>query len=172
MNERMDEFVRLFPIHPSYIDTFEQIVAIEKREVLKTFSLAMRRLVDQEVSPDNPGVIAYDSYWQMLGENPSFRAVPDIKAVIDCSQVLESRIRQAFTRPAYKPMALRIIHALSIHRLTTGDIYAPIGATPDELRDGLCLYDPTIAELGGDPADDLHSQVETVLREIHKTVSG
>jgi hypothetical protein len=172
MNERMDEFVRLFPIHPSYIDTFEQIAAIEKREVLKTFSLAMRRLVDQEVSPNNPGVIAYDSYWQMLGENPSFRAVPDIKAVIDCSQVLESRIRQAFTRPAYKPMALRIIHALSIHRLTTGDIYAPIGATPDELRDGLCLYDPTVAELGGDPADDLRSQVETVLREIHKTVSG
>ena len=93
MNERMDEFVRLFPIHPSYIDTFEQIVAIEKREVLKTFSLAMRRLLEQEVPPDKPGVIAYDSYWQMLSENPSFRAVPDIKAVIDCSQVLESRIR-------------------------------------------------------------------------------
>jgi hypothetical protein len=172
MNERMDEFVRLFPIHPSYVDTFEQIVAIEKREVLKTFSLAMRRLLDQEIPPDKPGVIAYDSYWQMLSENPSFRAVPDIKAVIDCSQVLESRIRQAFTRPAYRPMALQIIHALSIHRLTTGDIYAPIGAAPEELRDGLCLYDPTVAELGGDPADDLFSQVETVLREIHKTVSG
>ena len=47
-----------------------------------------------------------------------------------------------------------------------------MGPTPEELRDGLCLYDPTVAELGGDPADDLLSQVETVLREIHKTVSG
>ena len=53
--------------------------------------------------------------------------MPDIKAVIDCSQVLESRIEQAFTRPAYKPMALRLIHALSVHRLTTGDIYANLG---------------------------------------------
>jgi len=69
-------------------------------------------------------------------------------------------------------MALRVIHALSVHRLTTGDIYASLGATAEELRDGLCLYQPGIEELGGDPADDLLSQVETVLREIHKTVSG
>ena len=86
--------------------------------------------------------------------------------------MLESRIEQAFTRPAYKPMALQLIHALSVHRLTTGDIHATLGATAEELRDGLCLFQPGIEELGGDPADDLLSQVETVLREIHKTVSG
>ncbi|WP_273888494.1 DUF6079 family protein [Rubrobacter naiadicus] len=172
MNERMDEFVRLFPVHPDYIDTFERITAVEKREVLKTISLAMKNLLNQEVPEDRPGLIAYDSYWTSLRENPSFRAVPDIKAVIDCSQVLESRVTQAFTRPAYKPMALRIIHALSVHRLTTGDIYAPLGATAEELRDALCLYQPGIEDLGGDPADDLLSLVETVLREIHKTVNG
>jgi len=172
MNERMDEFVRLFPVHPDYIDTFERVTAVEKREVLKTLSLAMKKLLNQNVPDDRPGVIAYDSYWTTLRENPSFRAVPDIKAVIDCSQVLESRIEQAFTRPAYKPMALRIIHALSVHRLTTGDIYAPLGATAEELREALCLCQPGIEDRGGDPADDLLSQVETVLREIHKTVSG
>jgi len=172
MNERMDEFVRLFPVHPDYIDTFERVTAVEKREVLKTLSLAMKKLLNQNVPDDRPGVIAYDGYWTTLRENPSFRAVPDIKAVIDCSMVLESRIQQAFTRPAYKPMATQLIHALSVHRLTTGDIYAPLGATAEELRDGLCLFQPGIEELGGDPADDLLSQVETVLREIHKTVSG
>ena len=151
MNERMDEFVRLFPVHPDYIDTFERVTAVEKREVLKTLSLAMKKLLAQDVPDDRPGLIAYDSYWTTLRENPSFRAVPDIKAVIDCSQVLESRIQQAFTRPAYKPMALRLIHALSVHRLTTGDIYATLGATAEELRDGLCLYQPGIEDLGGDP---------------------
>src|SRR5690606_15283283 len=35
MNERMDEFVRLFPVHPAYLDTFEQVYVAEKREVLK-----------------------------------------------------------------------------------------------------------------------------------------
>jgi predicted ATPase len=172
MNERMDDFVRLFPVHPDYIDTFERVTAVEKREVLKTLSLAMKKLLGQDVPNDRPGVIGYDSYWTTLRENPSFRAVPDIKAVIDCSQVLESRIQQAFTRPAYRPMATQLIHALSVHRLTTGDIYSPLGATAEELRDGLCLFQPGIEELGGDPADDLLSQVETVLREIHKTVSG
>ena len=172
MNERMDEFVRLFPVHPDYIDTFERVTAVEKREVLKTLSLAMKKLLNQNVPDDRPGVIAYDGYWTTLRENPSFRAVPDIKAVIDCSMVLESRIQQAFTRPAYRPMATQLIHALSVHRLTTGDIYAPLGATAEELRDGLCLFQPGIEELGGDPADDLLSQVETVLWEIHKTVSG
>jgi len=172
MNERMEEYVHLFPIHPDYIDTFERVTAVEKREVLKTLSLAMKKVFDEDVPTDRPGLIAYDSYWTTLCENSSFRAVPEIKAVIDCSQVLESRIEQAFTRPAYKPMALRLIHALSVHRLTTGDIYAPLGATAAELRDALCLYQPGIEELGGEPADDLLSQVETVLREIHKTVSG
>lgn len=172
MNERMDEFVRLFPVHPDYIDTFERVVTAEKREILKTLSLAMRNLLDQDVPADQPGVIAYDSYWVTLRENPSFRAVPEIKAVIDCSQVLESRIQQAFTRPTYRPMALRIIHALSVHRLTTGDIYSTLGATAEELRDSLCLYQPGVEELGGDPADDLLSQVQTVLREIIRTVNG
>ena len=172
MNERMDEFVRLFPVHPDFIDTFERVTAVEKREVLKTLSLAMKQRLKKEVPEDHPGLIAYDTYWTNLRENPSFRADPDIKAVIDCSQVLESRIEQAFTRPAYKHMALRLIHALSVHRLTTGDIYAGIGATAAELRDGLCLFQEGIEDLGGDPAEDLLSQVETVLREIKKTVSG
>ena len=172
MNERMDEFVRLFPVHPDYIDTFERVTAVEKREILKTLSMAMKKRLNDDMPEDRPGLIAYDTYWTTLRENPSFRAVPDIRAVIDCSQVLESRIQQAFTRPAYKPMALRIIQALSVHRLTTGDIYATLGATAQELRDALCLYQPGIEDLGGDPADDLLSQVETVLREIHKTVSG
>jgi hypothetical protein len=132
----------------------------------------MKRLLDKDVPKDYPGLIGYDSYWTTLKENPSFRTVPDIRAVIDCSQVLESRIQQAFTRPAYKPMALRIVYGLSIHRLTMGDIYASLGATAEELRDSLCLYQPGIEDLGGVPADDLLSQVETVLREIHKTVSG
>ena len=30
LNERMDEFVRLFPVHPDYIDTFERVTIVEK----------------------------------------------------------------------------------------------------------------------------------------------
>jgi len=173
MNERMDEFVRLFPIHPDYIDTFERVTVVEKREVLKTLSLGMKKILDKEVPKEEPGLLAFDDYWNTLNQNASFRAIPEIRAVIECSHVLESRIENAITHKQYKPMAIRLIHALSVHRLTTGDIYSPMGATAEELRDRLCLFDPLIAELGGDEADkDMQTQVETVLREIHKTVSG
>lgn len=168
MNERIEEFVRLFPVHPAYLETFERVYVAEKREVLKTLSVAIRQLVDQEVPADQPGLIAYDSYWQVLRDNPSFRSVPEIKEVIDKSSVLEGRIQQAFTRPQYRPAALRLIRALSVHRLTTGDIYAPLGATAEELRDDLCLLLPIPEK----DADFLKTMVETVLNETLKTVSG
>lgn len=172
MNERMDDFVAMFPVHPDYTDTFEKITFAEKREVLRSLSGAMKKILGDTVPVDRPGLIAYDRYWTSLSENPSFRSVPEIKSVIDCSKVLEGKIQQSFSRPAYKDMALRIIHALSVHRLTTNDIYNKIGTTPAELRDQLCLYQPGIEEMGGEPADDLLSQVVTVMREVHKTVSG
>lgn len=172
MNEQMDEFVRLFPVHPDYIDTFERVSAVEKRQILKSLSISMNKLLNVEVPSDYPGVIAYDSYWKELSSDASYRTLPDIRDVMNVSSVLQDRVNRSFTRPAYKDMALRIINALSLHRLTVNDIHSPMGATAQELRDTLCLYQPGIEDLGGDPADDLLSQVETVLREIHKTVSG
>ena len=173
LNERMDEFVDLFPVHPDYIDTFERVTLVEKREVLKTLSIGMKDIMDEAVPQDQPGLIAFDSYWNTLSKNAAFRAIPEIRAVIDCSQVLESRIENAIARERYKPMALRLIHALSVHRLTTGDIYTPMGASAEELRDRLCLFDPLIEELGSDEPDkDLQTHVETVLREIDRAVSG
>lgn len=172
MNERMDEFVRLFPVHPDYIDTFERVSAVEKRQILKSLSISMNKLLKSDIPADYPGVIAYDSYWKELSADAGYRTLPDIRDVINVSHVLQDRINRSFSRPAYKEMALRIIDALSLHRLTVNDIHSPMGATAQELRDNLCLYQPGIEDLGGDPADDLLSQVETVLREIHKTVSG
>lgn len=172
MNERLEEFVRLFPVHPDYIETFERVTAVEKREILRTLSQAMKKLLEQALPTDRPGLITYDQYWERLRGNPAYRAIPEIREVVDCSQVLEGRIEQAFTRPHYRPMARQIIHGLSVHRLTHGDIYAPLGATPEELRDTLALYQPGVEDLGGEPAEDLLALVETVLREIQRTVSG
>ena len=172
LNERMEEFVNLFPVHPDYIDTFERVTVVEKREVLRTLSIRMKGIMDEVVPWDQPGLIAFDSYWDTLRKNSAFRAIPQIREVIDCSQVLESRIENAIAQQ-YKPMALRLIHALSVHRLTTGDIYTPMGASAEELRDRLCLFDPLIEELGSDEPDkDLQTHVETVLREIDKAVNG
>lgn len=169
MAERLDDFVRLFPVHPAYLVQFERITVAEKREVLKTLSAEMRRLLDREVPPAEPGLISYDAYWRYLCDDASLRADPDVRQVIDKSHVLESRIKQAFTRKAYTPMAMRICHGLSVHRLATDDIHAKIGPTASELRDDLCLFHAALPEKS---SDFLRTTVEACLGEIVKTMSG
>lgn len=168
MAERLDEFARLFPIHPAYIDTFQAVYVAEKREVLKTFSQAMTGLLDREVPTDQPGLISYDHYWEVLRDNPSMRTYPEVAEVLEKEAVLEGRIDHAYTRPPLKPLALRIVHALGVHRLTTSDITTPLGVTPEELRDDLCLFVRTPERT----AEFLADQVRVALREIIKTVSG
>lgn len=168
MSEQMETFVNLYPVHPAYVKTFERILVAEKREILKTLSGAIKKLSKLRVPADEPGVIAYDSYWLELKENRSFRSIPELREVIDKSDVLESKIEQGLSRPQYKDLALRIIHALSVHRLTTGDIHVPLGVTSAELRDDLCL----ILEVPEKNAEFLNTLIEKVLREIHRTVNG
>jgi len=168
--ERMDEFVELFPIHPAYIETFEALTIAEKREVLKTLSAASQEILDQEVPEDHPGLVSYDHYWKVIQEKPSLRSIEAIAQVIEKSAVLEGLIRNSFTRPDLQPMALRIIHALSVHRLTTSDVHLPLGVTAEGLRDSLCLY----RELPSARRDAgfLLDQVTMALREIIRTVQG
>lgn len=168
MAERLEEFVRLFPVHPTYLEVFEAISIAEKREVLKTLSAEIKRALNNEVPKDQPGLISYDSYWDILQGNAVLRSVPEIRDVIDVSKVVENRVQQAFTRKALQPMAERIVHGLSIHRLTTDDTRAKIGPTAEELQNGLCLF-ATIPEK---TSDFLRTTVEACLKEIMKTVSG
>jgi hypothetical protein len=172
MNERMDEYVRLFPVHPDYLKTFEEIHFTEKRGALKTIEAAMLAIIEQEVPPGRPLLICYESFWQTLKSNSVLRADPSIKEVMRVTEVLESKVQQSFTKPAYKPMAMRIVNALAVRRLTTGgDIYVPIGPTVEELRDALCLYQPGFEEMP-DPAADLLTAVQMAINELVKTVNG
>jgi len=168
MAEKLDEFVRLFPIHPAYIDTFEGVYVAEKREVLKTFSRAVESLLDQEVPSDHPGLVSYDHYWNILRDNPSMRGLEGVADVIEKSNILEGRVQNAYGRKHLLPIAIRIIHALSVHRLTTQDIRSPLGPTPEELRDQLTLY----VQLPDKSSEMLLDQVQVALKEIIRTVSG
>jgi energy-coupling factor transporter ATP-binding protein EcfA2 len=168
MADRLGEFARLFPIHPAYIDTFERVYVAEKREVLQTFSKAIRSRLDDRVPTNQTGLISYDHYWNILKDNPSLRTLPGVAEVVSKSNVLEGRIQNAYTRKQLLDMAIRIIHALSVHRLTTSDIDAPLGVTAEELRDQLCLWAP----LPEPDAEFLANTVQVALNEIMRTVSG
>lgn len=169
MSERMDEFVNLYPIHPSYIEVFNGIYIAENRHILKNISEIIKRNIDKDVTDASTGIISFDSYWAFIKENFAYRTYASVKEVIDKSGMLEDIVNRSFPKQVYKPMALQIINALSVHRLTSGDISIRAGLTAENLRDDLCLYIPNMPE---QDSEFLQSVVQTVLKDIMTTVSG
>lgn len=168
MSSKMDDFVDLFPIHPSYIEVFNKIYLIENRHILKNISLTIKEIFDKEVPADKPGVISFDDYWPAIKSNGLLKSDVTISRVVGASGQLEEIVNRSFTKAAYKPMALQIIYALSVHRLTTNGLDVQFGLTAENLKDDLCLYLPMPEQ----DADFLLGAVNATLKEIMKTVSG
>lgn len=168
MSSRLEEFVDLFPIHPSYIDVFNKIYLIENRHILKNISVTIKGIFNTDVPENAPGIISFDDYWPVIKSNGLLKSDGTIKRVVNASQQLEDIINRAFPKPIYKPLAMKIIYALSVHRLTTDGLDVQFGLTAENLKDDLCLYLPMPEE----DADFLLSLVKTTLRDIMITVSG
>jgi hypothetical protein len=168
MSSRLEEFVDLFPIHPSYIDVFNKIYLIENRHILKNISVTIKGIFNTEVPQNAPGIISFDDYWPAIKSNGLLKSDVTISRVVNASQQLEDIINRAFPKPAYKPLATKIIYALSVHRLTTNGLDVQFGLTAENMKDDLCLHLPMPEE----DADFLLSLVKTTLRDIMTTVSG
>lgn len=169
MAESLDEFVRLFPVHPAYLRTFERITLVEKRRILTALSEAMRRLLPLDVPAEEPGLVCYDSYYDELCGDPSNRSIPEVAEVLNKAQVLRGLVERSLPTEDYRPVALRLVDGLAVHRLTTGDIHVPIGPTIEELRDDLCLLPHGVPERD---ALFIRTALESVVDEVVRTVSG
>jgi len=169
MAERIDQFVNLFPIHPDYLRTFNDLRMIEKREVLRTVEHEVGRLRNLEVPSDRPGLICSDSYRERLADDPSVRTIPEVQIVLDRSDVLRSKVSATLSERHYLDTALRIIDGLTVQRLTTDDIDRPIGMTPEMLRDELCLLPPGLPERD---SLFLKATVSSIVSKMITTVSG
>lgn len=174
LNEDIESYVNLFPIHPAYLSAFEKVNGIEKRVALKTISIEMDNVLEKELPEGEPGLISYDSYWKFIEEDPSYKSNPDVKEVMNKAKILKDRIQNALEKRAYKPISLRIINALSLYRLSTLDIYDKVGLTAEELRDQLFLTPPGGMDLLSDLDDAsefLKTNIDAAIKEIQKTVS-
>lgn len=128
----------------------------------------MRGLIDQEVPADQPGLLSYDHYWDRIRRDgtPALTHQPDVREVMEKSNMVKAKSCNTYrgrccgTWPCASSTPWR-------PRLTTDDIKTPIGATAEELRDSLLLYQ-AMPEM--DPALLLLDQVHVALREIMHTV--
>jgi len=168
MPERMESYVDLFPVHPAYLDIFYRVSVAEKREVLKTISLSIKSILNDDVPKNEPGIFSYDSYWSFIKGNYAKKAFQDVKKVMEISEVIEDKVTRNMTEQVYKPVAIKIIHALSVHRLTTGGINNKIGISAESLKDDLCLY----IEAPEEDVEFLISLTQTILKKIMLTING
>ena len=168
---RMDEFTRMFPVHPDFVSIFERIECVEKRRILDTLSAKMKELIEDEVPEDAPGLIAFDSYWRNVKGDPTSKTNSDIRSVIDSVNQLDGKIEHGDLKKMYKPMAHRIVDALAVHRLSTDSLDSHIGMTAKEMREMLFLYDPMCAE-ESDPALALQDQIKVVITKLMTAVDG
>src|SRR5574344_224129 len=168
MSSKMEEFVDLFPIHPSYIDVFNKIYLIENRHILKNISICIKSIFDTEVPEEAPGIISFDDYWPAIKSNGLLKSDVTINRVVTASGQLEDIINRAYPDKATKPMAIQIIYALSVHRLTTNGLDVQFGLTAENLKDDLCLF----TAMPEHDADFLLGVVKSALRKIMTTVSG
>lgn len=176
LNEDMDNYVNLFPIHPSYLSTFEKVRNIEKRVALKTITQEMNKIINNEVPSSEPGLISYDSYWSYIEDDPSNKSIPEVREVMDKASILKDRIMSAFptTKWRYKDMSIKIVNALALNRLTTDDIYSKVGMASDELKNDLFLTVPGAMDMlleDDDPAAFLKSNIDVAIKTIMETVS-
>lgn len=170
MSERIEEYVELFPIHPSFVEVFNKLLFRENRHILADITELIRRNLDETVDDSAPAIISFDSYWSFIRDNLALsKTNPNISETVEKSGILEDIVQRSFPKKAYKTLAIKIIHALSIHRLTTVDTSIAAGMTSENLRDDLCLY---ITGMPDQSSATLLSLVQTTLKEIMTTVSG
>ncbi len=169
INTKLNDFVDLFPVHPSYISSFERIKhGKSQREILKVLSSRFIKLSDSDVPNNEPGLITYDSYWLELENDSAMLAVPDIRTVKDKIEIIYDRINNQFTgaRAIKKELALKIVHALAI-KILYDDLYKHIGDNTHNLKEDLCatisgVYNP----------DLLLANVESTANLLVKATSG
>ena len=94
LHARIEEYIELFPVHPSYFENFEKIrIGKSQREILKTLSEQFKDILDADVPVDNPGLLTYDQYWEYITKEKSdLMSDPDVRKIKEITDTIGDQI--------------------------------------------------------------------------------
>lgn len=169
MHARTQDYIELFPVHPTYFENFERIrIGKSQREILKTLSNQFTEILDQEVPTDNPGLLTYDKYWEDIQKSQDLMAIPDVRKVKEITETINDKIESYFTgvRAKKKNIARRITNACAI-KLLQHELNKQNGTNVEHLVDDLCLTDSLATD-----RDFLIDIMDSTAQQIITATSG
>lgn len=138
----LEQFVALFPAHPRFVEEFQRVFVVERREILTVLTKEARALASQDVDADHVRLITSDGYWKHIEQDPGLNANGSVRQVKQNVSVLKGRIESEFPAAEDKRGACQLVEALAVNRLTTPTITDAVGLTPAELKNNLLWYTP------------------------------
>ena len=169
MHGRTQDYIDLFPVHPSYFENFERIrIGKSQREILKTLSNQFSNILEQDVPTDSPGLLTYDRYWEDIQKSQDLMANPDIRRVKELTETIDDKINTHFTgvRASKKIVAQRIVNGCAI-KLLQADLQKQNGTNSEHLVDDLCLTDKM-----ADNREFLIDIIDSAAQQIITATSG
>lgn len=169
MHSHLQDYVELFPVHPSYFDNFQKIkLGRAQREVLKTLTKQFEKIADTDIPDDNPGLITYDQYWEQMMADAGLMSVPDFKTVADTVRLVYAKIESNFAdkRKNQIPTAKKIVNGCAI-KLLQGELNKRNGARAETLVEDLCVTNPL-----ADSKQFLVDSVDSTAKLVIKATSG
>ena len=169
MHGRTQDYVELFPVHPTYFENFEKIrIGKSQREILKTLSNQFSEILEQDVPKDNPGLLTYDRYWEDVKISQDLMAIPDVRKVKEITDTIQDKIDSYFTgvRVSKKPVAKRIVNACAI-KILQHELQKQNGTNTEHLVDDLCLTDKLATD-----RDFLIDIIDSSAQQIITATSG
>lgn len=169
MHGRTQDYIDLFPVHPTYFENFERIrIGKSQREILKTLSNQFSEILEQDVPDDNPGLLTYDRYWEDMQRSQDMMATPDVRKVKEITDTVKDKIETYFTgvRSAKKPIAKRIVNACAI-RILQHELQKQNGTNSEHLVDDLCLTDKLATD-----RDFLIDIIDSTAQQLITATSG
>src|SRR5690554_4219485 len=169
MHGRTQDYVELYPVHPTYFENFEKIrIGKSQREILKALSNQFTEILEMEVPTDNPGLLTYDKYWEDVQKSQALMAIPDVRKVKEITETIHDKIDSYFTgvRSKKKSIARRITNACAI-KLLQHELDKQNGTNTEHLVDDLCLTDSLASD-----RDFLIDIMDSTAQQIITATSG
>ena len=169
MHGHLEDYVTLFPVHPSYFENFDLIkTGKSQREIMRTLSDKFSEIMNMDVPADQPGLICYDSYWQYMDGNATLKTDPDVARVSEIMQTIFAKIDDNFTgaRSRHAALAKRIACACAV-KILQNDLSKTNGATAETLTNDLAYVNPLFENF-----DDLVQYIESIAHNVQEYTAG